>query len=116
MDMKISTPILVVFLIQRVILLRIYKSNGALSEKVISGLKYRNENSNTHFTSNDFTACIRSNVKRLTRDESGKLLVIDNLNWVTFQKRHDFFLITGCFDINCTKQFADFTNEKLVYF
>ena len=88
--MKIHTPILFIFLSHSVIALKIYESNGALDEKVISGLKYKNDPKSNRFDSNNFTACIRSKLKRLPRDESGKLLVIHNLKVTFFQRRNEF--------------------------
>ena len=93
--MKIHTPILFIFLSHSVIALKIYESNGALDKKVISGLKYKNDPKSNRFDSNNFTACIRSKLKRLPRDESGKLLVIHNLKVTFFQERNEL-VHTSC--------------------
>ena len=91
--MKIHTPILFIFLTHSVIALKIYESNGALDEKVISGLKYKNDPKSNGFDSNNFTACIRSKLKRLPRDESGKLLVIHNLKVILFKKEMNWYTL-----------------------
>ena len=68
-----------------VIALKIYRSNSiSQDEKVFSGLFYKRKPEEKFTSSNNFTVCIRFTLKRLSVDESAKLIVIENTKYEKF--------------------------------
>ena len=75
--MKGSVSVSFILFFPTIISLKIYKSKMEHSNpKMISGLVYKKFDLQNAFKSNDFSVCMRANIKRLAQDNSATLLKI----------------------------------------
>ena len=78
--------------------LRIYKSNTEFHDTNMTlGLTFRKKVNQLDFVSNNFTVCMRTNIKRLATDESAMLLLIGyskDVNFLRLYARYPASYIT----------------------
>ena len=86
-NMNAFTFILLFCIIYAINSLKIYRSEKRLANtKMVSGLVYKKDVEQSRFLSNNITTCLRTNVKRLSTEDSAMLLLIENSKNVRFLK------------------------------
>ena len=98
--MKMKVFNIMVFILQNplVISLKIYKSDKSdqefSSEKLVAGLEFQKSAKQNNFMSNDFTACIRTQLKILGIGKEARLLQIGNFKKSEFLRLYARYPVT----------------------
>ena len=93
MSMNVFVILLLTSLASNLIALKIFESHNVnFNKEIVHGLQYKKQNENDITFSNSLTACIRMKVRRIARDNSVKLLVIEKFFYFYAQYPETWFL------------------------